>query len=691
MSAIDEIKSKLDIVEYIQRTVPLKKAGRVFKANCPFHHEKTPSFVVDPDRQTWRCFGACAEGGDLFSFAMKQSGWSFHEAMEELAKLAGVELHPQTPEQQTRSEALERLRGLLKLTADFYHERLLDSDDRGAAAALQYVREKRGLTDETITRFQIGYAPEGWQTLHDLLTSMGYDDDDLINAGVVSQNEQGRIYDRFRHRLMIPIRDERGRVVGFGARALAAEDNPKYLNSPQSPVFDKSRLLFGLDFGARDIRVTETVVIVEGYLDAIQAHQAGYTNVVAQMGTALTETQLKLVVPRWAKKIVLALDSDAAGQNAMRRSLEVAREALQADFAGRLAVDIRILTLPGAKDPDDLIREAPEQWQTLVEEAMPVADFVIGMEMETLPPNASVQEREAAARRLLPILIASENDLYKKDNLQKLAIKLRIGERDLLLWAQEQQRIAAARAPNSFGQPRSLPPPPGFETLPPEDGYYDLPDFDQPVGARQGVQLPAVSKPKLERYCLRILFAQPDLFYHVNRKFRELAGDNDELVLGPLSDFGADDFTHSTYQALMRVFEEALTQDAMEAMEYLNNQLTPELITEINDIFRDDFDDMRTVLRHGLSADLTVAQKQQERTGAVLDLYAELTHKALELRQRRLMRVRQEIITIFADGQLNLEDAAYYNQVAVLTNQAKRLIDDAETKFRSESGARRGG
>ena len=670
MSAIDEIKSKLDIVEYIQRTVPLRKAGRVFKANCPFHHEKTPSFVVDPDRQTWRCFGACAEGGDLFSFAMKQSGWSFHEAMEELAKLAGVELHPQTPEQQARVEALERLRGLLKVAADFYHERLLDGSDREAVATLKYARQKRGLTDQTITRFQIGYAPQGWQTLHDLLTGMGYSDDDLIQAGVVSQNEQGKIYDRFRNRLVIPIRDERGRAVGFGARALAADDNPKYLNSPQSPVFDKSRLLFGLDFAARDIRTTETVVIVEGYLDAIQAHQAGYSNVVAQMGTALTETQLKLVAPRWAKKIVLALDSDAAGQSATRRSLEVAREALQADYAGRLAVDIRILTLPGAKDPDDLIREAPEQWRHLVDEAMPVADFVIGMEMETLPPNASLQEREAAARRLLPILVASENDLYKKDNLQKLAMKLRIGERDLLVWAQEQQRITSARAP------RSAPQPPGFDTLPPEDGYYDLPDFDQPVGARQGVQPPAVSKPKLERYCLRILFAQPDLFYHVNRKFRELAGDNDDLMRGPLGDFGSDDFTHSTYQALMRIFEEALAQDAMDAIEYINAQLTPELIEEINDIFLDDIEEMRPVLRHGLSADLTVAQKHQERHGAVLDIYNELTHKALELRQRRLMRVRQEIITIFADGQLNLEDAAYYNQVAVLTNHAKRLIDD---------------
>jgi DNA primase len=427
--------------------------------------------------------------------------------------------------------------------------------------------------------------------------------------------------------------------------------------------------LFGLDFAARSIRDSETVVIVEGYLDVIQAHQAGYSNVVAQMGTALTETQLKLVAPRSAKKIVLALDSDAAGQTATRRSLEVAREALQADYAGRLAVDIRILALPGAKDPDDLIREAPERWQGLIDQAMPVADFVIGMEMEALPQNASVQEREAVARRLLPLLNASENDLYKKDNLQKLAMKLRIAERDLLAWASEQQKSAA--------QARRNAPPPDMETLPPDDSFYDLPDFDQPLGSRQAAAGTSSDKPKLERYCLRILFAQPELFYHVNRKFRELSGDNAELAQGPLSDLCSEDFTYNTYQALMLAFEEALTQDDMEPLEYLERQLTPELVAEVQDIFRDDFDEMRPLLRNGLSADLTMVQKQSERSINAVDVHVELIQKTLELRQRRLGRVRQEIIAIFVDSQLDPQDVNYYSQIAALTNHAKHLIDDA--------------
>ncbi len=383
MSAADEIKSKLDIVQYIQRYVPLKKAGRTWKACCPFHVEKTPSFVVNENNQSWRCFGACAEGGDIFNFAMKYHGWTFTEAVAELGKLAGVETRRQTPEQRQHSEELDRLRGLLKSAADLFHDLLYNTHDPAAAATLNYARQKRGLSDETLHRFQIGFAPPGWQNAVDTLKALGYSEDDLIATGIASQNEEsGRIYDRFRNRLMIPIRDERGRVVGFGARALAPDDNPKYLNSPQSPLFDKSRLLFGLDFAKPTIRDTETAVIVEGYLDAIQAHQAGYSNVVAQMGTALTEPQLKLLAPRLAKKIILSLDSDAAGQSATRRSLEVARETLQADYAGRLSVDIRILVVPGAKDPDDLIREQPQAWTQLVADALPVAEYVIDREME---------------------------------------------------------------------------------------------------------------------------------------------------------------------------------------------------------------------------------------------------------------------------------------------------------------------
>ena len=681
MSVADEIKSKLDIVQYISRTVPLKRAGSGrWKACCPFHSEKTPSFVVDENRQSWRCFGACATGGDIFNYAMKQHGWNFHEALEELAKLAGIDLRPQSPEARARHEALDRQRGLMKITADFFQEQLFNKNDPLARETLEYARRKRGLTDETIQRFGIGFAPPSWRTALDALMALGYSEDDLLQTGIASRSDNGRVYDRFRNRLMIPIRDERGRVVGFGARALAAEDNPKYLNSPQSPLFDKSRILFGLDLAARAIRDTETAVIVEGYLDAIQAHQAGYQNVVAQMGTALTEMQLKLIAPKWAKRIIMALDSDAAGQNATRRSVDVARETLHADYGGRLSVDIRILALPGAKDPDDLIREAPESWAALVDGAIPVADFLIAAEMAALPDGATLQEREAAARRLLPILLASENDLYKKDNLQRLALKLHIAERDLMVWAADQQRSDPAMRPPAARV--DIPEPPDFPPLELDfdaDTSDDLPDFDSPRATRRAPVSAGQSQMRdaaLEAYCLRVLFSQPDLFYHVNRKFHELAGDDPLLQGGALSDLSPDDFTRSSYRALMMTFVNALAQDEVAFPEFIQAQLQPDLLEELTMILADHWEELRPRLRHGLSADLVICLKQSERMTGSLDLSAELIEKALRLRGARLQRERQELAFLHMEG----SDIGSQISVSIM---AKRLID-AELNRRAQ-------
>ena len=291
MSVTDEIKSRIDIVNYVQRHVPaLKKAGRNHKACCPFHNEKTPSFVVNPERQSWHCFGACAEGGDLFTFAQKLHGWDFKEALRELANEAGVQLEPQTPEQRTRSDRQERLRGMLSDAAEFYQREL---HRETGAFAYDYLRANRGISPETAQVFQLGYAPDSWDYMLKSLRNLGYSDDDIVEAGMAVRNDSGRVYDRFRNRLMFPIRDERGRTVGFGGRALSSDEVAKYINSPQSPLFDKSRLLYGLDMGRSAIRESGTAVIVEGYMDVIQAHQAGYLNVVAQMGTAMTEPQVK--------------------------------------------------------------------------------------------------------------------------------------------------------------------------------------------------------------------------------------------------------------------------------------------------------------------------------------------------------------------------------------------------------------
>ncbi|MCY3836089.1 MAG: DNA primase, partial [Anaerolineaceae bacterium] len=319
MSVVDEIKARLDLVTYISESVQLRQSGRRYKANCPFHVERTPSFIVDPERGSWRCFGACAEGGDIFTFAMKRHGWSFREALEELARRAGVELRPRTPEQTEREQEREALLGLLAAMTEQYQDWLQQPRDEAAAEALRYAREERQLSEETLTQFQIGYAPAGWQHSWEALRQLGYAEEQAIAAGVCGRSEtSGHIYDRFRARLIFPIFDARGRVRGFGGRALddgADEGRPqaKYLNSPQSELFDKSRLLYGLDRARAAIRETGVAVVVEGYLDVIQAHQAGYRNVVAQMGTALTEPQLRLLLPgaRVAeeRRIVLALDA----------------------------------------------------------------------------------------------------------------------------------------------------------------------------------------------------------------------------------------------------------------------------------------------------------------------------------------------------------------------------------------------
>ncbi|NDJ60804.1 MAG: DNA primase [Chloroflexi bacterium] len=645
MSVADEIKARLDIVAYIQQTVPLKKAGRTYKAPCPFHNERTPSFVVNPERQSWRCFGACAEGGDIFSFAMKQHGWSFREALENLGELAGVEVRQQTPQQREHTEKIDRLRGLVKLAADLYHKWLFDSNDPQAVAALNYARTKRGLSDETLQSFQIGFAPPGWSHLLDALTALGYSPDELVEAGVATRNEQGNTYDRFRNRLMIPIRDERGRTVGFGARALDPEERAKYLNSPQSQVFDKGRLLFGLDRAAQTIRNSETVVIVEGYLDVIQAHQAGYTDVVAQMGTALTETQLKLVAPRWANTIILALDSDAAGQTATRRSLEVARDVLQADYSGKLSIDMRVLAVPGAKDPDDLIRETPDAWPALVTAAIPVADYVIRQETAALPPNASLPQREAAARRVLPLLLASENDLYRQDNLQKLALKLRIGEDDLLRWANDQRQPPTSAAGPRIAEPPA--PPPDLDDppdLPPEaygvgeDALFGDPPLHIVINERP--------ETVLEAACLRGLLRRPERVYQVNRTFRELAGESLALADGPLRDLCADDFERDTiFHALMLMFERALGQDARAPLDYLRDQLDGQTVALIERLLAPtDDEQMRQQLGGGFPPDLQALLQRSARYA--VDDQAGLQHQALRLRKARLERERRELIAL---------------------------------------------
>ena len=369
-----EVKNKLSVVDVIGETVSLKKAGSTYKGLCPFHGEKTPSFVVTPARESWHCFG-CGLGGDIFSFVMQRDTASFPEALKTLAAKAGVEI-----DERTRHEDAHRarLRTVLESAIAFYHAVLTAS--AAGKPALDYLHG-RGFTDETIAGFQLGWAPGGWdQMTRALGTKRDVRPEELVEVGLASPRQGGRggVYDKFRARVIFPIRDQNGHAVGLGGRLLEGE-GPKYLNSPATPLFDKSRTLYLIDKAKGPIRRSAQAVIVEGYTDALMAHQAGFDTVVASLGTALTPGQVALLT-RYASRIVLAYDVDPAGEKAGTLGVTALNDLirqLQADTSGVKLEDVRVARLPDGKDPDEVVREDPTTWETAIARAKPLVEYLI--------------------------------------------------------------------------------------------------------------------------------------------------------------------------------------------------------------------------------------------------------------------------------------------------------------------------
>jgi DNA primase len=405
MSAIDEIKQKLDIAEVIGQYAALKKAGRNLTALCPFHSEKHPSFFVYPEQQSWHCFGACNTGGDVFAFIMKKEGLTFGEALRLLANRAGVIL-PERPGLAEAKEEKEPFFSVNDAAALYYHNLLLNSP--AAARAKDYV-VKRGLTLRTIADFQLGFSPDSRDALKSYLKEKGHREEVLVTAGLLYRDEQGRSSDRFRGKLMIPIRDIKGRVTGFGARVLD-DSEPKYKNSPQSPTFDKSATLYGIDRAATAIRKQDRAIIMEGYMDVIMAHQCGVANAVASMGTAITGAQVN-ILKKLSKNLILSLDADAAGEEAMLRTV---------DYENILNAEMRVIVLPEGKDPDEVIKEDPGLWQGFVDKAVPLVDFLFekttaGLDLST------ARDKSGAVDRLLPVVAAISDPVRQAHYLQKLA------------------------------------------------------------------------------------------------------------------------------------------------------------------------------------------------------------------------------------------------------------------------------
>jgi DNA primase len=548
VGVVDEIKERLDIVEVISSYAALKKAGRNYKALCPFHSEKTPSFVVFPDTQTWHCFGACSTGGDVFSFVMRRENVEFSEALRILAQRAGVPLTPRG-EGTVEAKLRERLRRINALAAEYFHYLLLHSPE--GARARDYLA-KRDISEETRERFQLGYARDEWQALGNHLTTKGYSWPDLLEAGLVIEREGGGYYDRFRDRLVFPIRDRGGYVVGFGARALD-DSLPKYLNSPQTAVFDKSAVLYGIDQARRAVREQGYAVIVEGYMDVLMAHQHGRNNVVASMGTALTEKQIR-VIKKLTKKLVLALDADAAGDQATLRGLERAQETFDRravpvptwrgliHYENQLDAEIRVATLPSGLDPDEVIKGDIAGWDALVEQALPVVEYYLQMLVSKFDLH-SPKEKAAAAREVLPLIKEIGSAVERSHYLQRLARMLQVNERAL---EQELQSRPARRVPETVM------------------GRYGR------LSAQPGLTF------GLERYILLLLLKRPQLLPAMNALL-------ERLELEPL---GGEDLCGVEERALFESISDQISQHATVDVEEMRQGLELPLQQALDGVLR---------------------------------------------------------------------------------------------------------
>ena len=426
MTLVDDIKSRLDIVDVVSGYIGLKQAGSNFKAPCPFHDEKTPSFIVSPGRQTWHCFGACSTGGDLISFVMKRESMEFGEAVRLLADRAGVSIG--TPVIKTKSTSIFEINE----SASKFFSSLLHSET--GQVARDYLKS-RGIDQSTAQNFGLGVSPTTATNsrVYDHLKSEGFSEEQIIESKLINKYQDGNTGDFFRNRIMFPIKNRRGKIAGFGARSIDNSE-PKYINTPKTDVFDKSGILYGLDVSHQSIISERQAIVVEGYMDVIAAHQHATNNVIASMGTAVTDTQLSQL-KSLCDTLILALDSDTAGKEATSRKLEeILIDSVDKNMMGfnrrigpiirRDMVEIKICLLPEGSDPDDLIRNDLAAWQKLIKESVTAQEFMI----ESLPRRFDLQSGsgKTAALEWISGLIYASNPFDQQNYKEKIADKLEI-------------------------------------------------------------------------------------------------------------------------------------------------------------------------------------------------------------------------------------------------------------------------
>ncbi len=450
-SPVDEIKRRIDVADVIGQNVALKRSGRILKGLCPFHTEKTPSFVVFPDSGTWRCFG-CGQGGDLFTFVMKHDGLEFGDALRSLAQKAGVELTGAGPTEADRERRVQLVQAM-ESAALFYRGSLRE---RAGQPALEYL-QRRGVLEASIDQFALGFAPRQSGALIAHLRSASVSMEIAEAAGLVGHSEEGELFERMRGRVIFPIRDGEGETIAFGGRTLDDDVQPKYLNSPQTQLFDKSSCFYGYDLARAAIRTTRSMTVVEGYMDVLMVHQAGYHDVVATLGTALTERHVRMI-RRQVDSVILALDADAAGQRAMRRGLDVVRDSERrgGDWLGAVRttstskLQLKVMVLPAGKDPDDVVRQDPGSWGELSAQAVPAVDFVL-TRLGTQFDLATARGKSEAVYDALPVIRDLADPIERSHYERRLAEIVGIERSDLM------RVIAPTMRPRQAATQGSLP------------------------------------------------------------------------------------------------------------------------------------------------------------------------------------------------------------------------------------------
>jgi len=422
---IEQVKDRTDIIEVASGYVTLSKAGQNFKGLCPFHAEKTPSFMVSPSRQIFHCFG-CGTGGNVFTFVMKMEGTSFPETVRELARKAGIAIPEAQGFRPAQDSGIREKLEQLNEAAQAWFARNLTGAEAGREARV-YLKE-RGMFEDTLEAFGFGYAPEGWDGLLKHLVKTGFTIPELLAAGMIVQKEGAgkakdvsAYYDRFRSRVMFPIRDLRRKVIGFGGRILG-EGMPKYLNSPETPLFNKGRALYLLEKAREAAGKTDTLIIVEGYFDAIALHQAGITNVVATLGTALTPDHIR-TIRRYVAKVVLLFDPDEAGVRAALRTLDLFVDS---------SLGVKVVSLPSGDDPDTFIRnQGTEVFLQLQEKAPSLLDFAVAHSLNKAG-STSIEDRIRSVDEVLRILQKTNNRLEKEEYTKRVAERLGVNQQRLI-------------------------------------------------------------------------------------------------------------------------------------------------------------------------------------------------------------------------------------------------------------------